>query len=206
MISAEEHLCTHLLAIRMSSLINCLQYSDSLPIFKFTYLFWYWATWVLYVWGINPPIRYQIYSLQVFPRIRLDAFSFCWWSPLHCRSVLVWCKKQLSLALSPQTHSNTHHSQVGQVRYKRGFLSFKGQTKFINFQVILKLYERQRVLMENQGRIPKGQNWCGVASQRSLTLRERTVSTRAKNNDKGKTKEAILFSKHTGWRRAALDS
>ena len=154
----------------------------------------------------TPPIRYQIHSLQIFSPIWLVAYSFCWWPPLHCRTILVWCKKQLHLLLHhrhiqnpPQTHSNTHTGRVGYVRYKRRFLSFKGKTKFINFQVILKLYGRDKeCLWRIKVEFPEGQNWYGVASQRNLTFRDMTVSTQEKNNDKGKT-TGRNFIQQTYW-------
>lgn len=75
---------------------------------------------------------------------------------------------------------------MGHVRYKLQFLSLRGQTKFMNFQIIHRLCETNgahRESRQNSRRVELMQS--GVISQMYLTFRDATISTQEKKNDKG---------------------
>ena len=80
------------------------------------FLCFYWVVWVLYIfWNLT---LYQMYDLQIYSPILQIAFSFCWWFPLLCRSLLVWCILTclflLLLCLLSVSSSQNHHQDGGQ--------------------------------------------------------------------------------------------
>ena len=83
-ISYIEHLFMCLLAICMSSLVNCLFRSSTHFLNWTVCFFWYWVPWAVCIfWRL---ILCLFLSLQIFsPNLRV-VFSSCLWFPLLCKS------------------------------------------------------------------------------------------------------------------------